>query len=139
MVVIDRRTVDRTNLHRFWKAILIGVALIVAAACYFAPVLLIAIGILLLLLLCGRAIYWGRGRYIPNLYARDITVYDDAYRTFIGRTLSELRQRKIPDHPLLSEASQLAPPLLAPPLLSFRRRGSFSRAVFIKVPMEPAG
>ncbi len=39
--VIDTRTVDRTNLHRLWKAILVGIALVVAAACYFVPVLLV--------------------------------------------------------------------------------------------------
>jgi hypothetical protein len=102
--------VDRTNLHRVWKAILIGIALVVAAACYFMPVLLVAIGLLLVLLVCARLIYRGRDRYIPNLYARDITVYDDAYRAFIGRTLSDLRQCRIPDHPLLWESSQLALP-----------------------------
>jgi hypothetical protein len=100
--------VDRTNLHRVWKAVLVGIALIVAVACYFAPVLLIVIAALLVLLVCARLFYRGRDRYIPNLYARDITVYDDTYRSFITRSLSELRQRKIPTHPLLWEASQLA-------------------------------
>ena len=80
-------TVDRTNLHRVWKAVLIVIALVVAAACYFVPVLLVAIGLLLLLLLCARFAYRDRDRYIPNLYARDIRVYDDEYRAFIGRTL----------------------------------------------------
>lgn len=109
---VDRtnRTVDRTNLHRVWKAILLGGVLVVATACYFVPVLLAVFGLLLLLLLCGRVVYRGRDRYIPNLYARDITVYDDAYREFIGRTLSDLRQCRIQDHPLLWEASQLALP-----------------------------
>ena len=54
MVVIEAPTLDRTNLHRIWKAILIGIALVVATACYFAPVLLVAIGLLLLFLLCAR-------------------------------------------------------------------------------------
>jgi Macrocin-O-methyltransferase (TylF) len=108
--LIDRPRVDRTNLHRIWKAILIGVALVVAAACYFLPVLLVAIGLLLVALLCARLGYQGRDRYIPNLYARDIRVYDDAYRSFIGRTLSDLRGRRIRGHPLLSEASQLPRP-----------------------------
>ncbi|MGA7053815.1 MAG: class I SAM-dependent methyltransferase, partial [Mycobacterium sp.] len=109
---VDRtnRTVDRTNLHRLWKAILIGVALVVATACYFVPVLLVAIGLLLVLLLCARLVYQGRDRYIPNLYARDTTVYDDAYRAFIGRTLSDLRGCRIPSHTLLWEASQLPRP-----------------------------
>lgn len=118
MGVIAKRTVDRTNrpsvdrttLHRVWRAILVGIVLVVAVACYFAPVLLVAIGVLLALLLCARFIYRGRDRYIPNLYARDITVYDDAYRAFITGTLAELRQRRIPGHTLLWEASQLAPP-----------------------------
>ena len=104
---VDRRAVDRTNLHRIWKAILIGVALAVATACYFAPVLLVAIGALLVLLVCARLVYRGRGRYIPNLYARDIRVYEDAYRSFIGRTLADLRRCKIRGHPLLWEASRL--------------------------------
>ena len=106
----DRRTVDRTNLHRVWKAILVGIALRVAAACYFVPVLLAAIGLLLLLLLCARLVYQGRDRYIPNLYARDVRVYDDAYRAFIGRTLSDLRRCKIRGHTLLWEASRLTRP-----------------------------
>lgn len=110
MVVTHRRTVDQTNLHRVWKALLIGGALGAATACYFAPVLLVVVGVALLLILGGRCVYQGRDRYIPNLYARDIRVYDDAYREFIGRTLSELRQRRIKDHPLLWEASQLAQP-----------------------------
>jgi hypothetical protein len=110
VVVIDTRTVDRTDLHLIWKAILIGIALVVAMACYFAPVLLVAIGLLLLLLLCGRLVYQGRDRYIPNLYARDIRVYDDAYRSFIGRTLSDLRRCRILGHTLLWEASRLPQP-----------------------------
>lgn len=110
MVVIDRRTVDRTNLHRVWKAVLIGIALVVATACYFVPVLFVAVGLLLLFLLCARFAYQGRDRYIPNLYARDIRVYDDAYRAFIGRTLSELRRCRIRGHTLLWETSHLALP-----------------------------
>jgi hypothetical protein len=110
MVVIDTRTVDRTNLDRVWKAILAGIAFVVAAACYFVPALLVAIGLLLLLLLCARLVYQGRDRFIPNLYARDIRVYDDAYRAFISRTLTDLRQRKIQGHTLLCEASRLPKP-----------------------------
>ncbi|GFG73608.1 hypothetical protein MBOT_09730 [Mycobacterium botniense] len=101
---------DRTNLHRIWKAILIGIILVVAMACYFVPVLLVTIGLLLLLLLCARFAYQGRDRYIPNLYARDIRVYDDDYRTFIVRTLSDLRKRRIHGHTLLWETSRLATP-----------------------------
>jgi hypothetical protein len=107
---IDRRTVDRTNLHRTWKAVLIAIALVVATASYFVPILLAAIGLLLLLLFCARLVYRGRDRYIPNLYARDIRVYDDAYRAFIGRTLSDLRRCRIRDHTLLWEASRLPRP-----------------------------
>jgi Macrocin-O-methyltransferase (TylF) len=102
--------VDRTNLHRLWRAILTGIALVVATACYFAPVLLVAIGLLLAVLLCARLGYPGRDRYIPNLYARDLRVYDDEYRSFIGRTLSDLRGRRISGHTLLAEASQLPRP-----------------------------
>jgi Macrocin-O-methyltransferase (TylF) len=98
------------NLHHVWKAVLVGIALIVVVACYFAPVLLIVIGVLLVLLLCARLFYRSGDRYIPNLYARDITVYDDSYRAFIGRSIADLRQRKIRTHTLLREASQLAPP-----------------------------
>ena len=102
--------VDRTSLHLIWKAILIGIALLVATACYFAPVLLVALGVLLVSLLLARIFYRGRGRYIPNLYARDIRVYDDAYRSFIDRTLTDLRRCKIRGHTLLREASQLTTP-----------------------------
>lgn len=115
MVAIDTRTVDRTGLHRIWKTILIGIACIVFAACYFRPVLLIGVALILLSLVCARLVYKGRDRYIPNLYARDIEVYDDAYRSFIGRTLAELRQCKIGGHTLLWEASRLAPPSTDPP------------------------
>jgi Methyltransferase domain len=107
---VDSPAVDRTTLHRIWHAILIGIALAVATACYFVPVLLVPLGALLLLLLCTRLVYRGRDRYIPNLYARDIRVYDDAYRSFIGRTLSDLRRCKIRHHPLLWEASRLPKP-----------------------------
>ncbi|MDT5114974.1 MAG: hypothetical protein QOE30_713, partial [Mycobacterium sp.] len=99
---------DRTNLHRIWKAILVGVALIVAAACYFMPVLLIGIGLLILLIVVARLFYRARDCYIPNLYARDIRGYDDAYRAFIGRTMSDLRRCKINGHTLLWDASRLA-------------------------------
>jgi hypothetical protein len=104
---VDSPAVDRTNLHRVWKAILFGTALVVAAACYFVPVLFLALGVLLVFLLCARLVYQGRGRYIPNLYARDIRVYDDSYRAFIGRTLSDLRRCRIRGHTLLWEASRL--------------------------------
>jgi hypothetical protein len=110
VVVVDTRTVDRTNLHRLWKAMLIGMAVAVAAACYFMPALLVAIGLLLLLLVCARWVYKGRDRYIPTLYSRDTRVYDDAYRAFIGHTLADLRQCKIQGHPLLWEAAQLPKP-----------------------------
>jgi hypothetical protein len=107
---VARPAVDRTHLHRVWKAILVGITLGVAAACYFAPVLVIAIGALLVLLFCARLVYRVRDRYIPNLYARDIRVYDDAYRSFIGRTLADLRRCKIRGHTLLWEASRLPKP-----------------------------
>lgn len=110
MTMTDVRAVDRTTLHRLWRAILVGIALAVAVACYFAPVLLIAIGVLVLLLLCGRLIYRGRDRFIPNLYARDIRVYEDDYRAFIDRSLADLRKCKVADHPLLREASELPAP-----------------------------
>jgi Macrocin-O-methyltransferase (TylF) len=110
VVVIDARPVDRTNLHRLWKAILIGIALAVAAACYFVPALLVTIAALLLLLLCARLVYRVRDRYIPNLYARDIRVYDGGYRAFIGRTLADLRRCRIQGHTLLWEAARLPRP-----------------------------
>ena len=81
--------------------------LAVATACYVVPLLLAAIGLLLLFFICARLAYRGRDRFIPNLYARDTRVYDDAYRSFIGRTLSELRRCRIPGHTLLWEASRL--------------------------------
>jgi hypothetical protein len=76
------------------------------------PVLLVLIGLLLLFLLCARFAYQDRDRYIPNVYARDIEVYDDAYRAFIHRTLSDLRRCRIRGHTLLWEASLLARPCL---------------------------
>lgn len=101
---------DRTTLHRIWKAILVVVMLVVATAGVLVPMLAVVIGVVLIGLLVGRFLYRGRGRYIPNLYARDIRVYDDAYRAFIGRTLTDLRKLTIQDHPLLWEAEQLAQP-----------------------------
>ncbi|OBA58440.1 methyltransferase [Mycobacterium sp. 1100029.7] len=109
-VVVDRQTVDRTTVHRLWKATLFAVALLVAAACYFAPVLVVVIGVLLLLFLGARLVYPGRDRYIPNLYARDTRIYDDGYRAFISRTMSDLRKRRISGHTLLTEASSLPAP-----------------------------
>jgi hypothetical protein len=107
---VNSPAVDRTNLHHVWKAILVGIAFLLATACYFVPALLVALGVLLLLLLCARLVYQGRDRYIPNLYARDTRVYDDAYRAFIGRTLADMRRCRIPGHTLLWEASRLARP-----------------------------
>ncbi|ORV53883.1 methyltransferase [Mycobacterium florentinum] len=111
-VVVDRRAVERTAVHRLWKAVLIGIALVVATACFFVPALLIPIGALLVLLVVGRIVYPGRDRYIPNLYARDTRIYDDAYGEFIHQTMSDLRRRRIRNHTLLSEASSLAGPSL---------------------------
>lgn len=101
---------DRTIIHRLWKAVLVGIALSLAAACCFWPAVLIALGVLLLLLICARISNRDRDRYIPNLYARDITTYDAEYCEFIRRTLVDLRRHRIGGHPLLWEASQLEPP-----------------------------
>ncbi len=46
-------------------------------------------------------------RYIPNLYSRDIGVYEAEYQDFIRRTMTDLRHHKIPGHTLLWEAAQL--------------------------------
>jgi hypothetical protein len=107
---VESPEVDRTNLHRVWKAVLVGIALLLATACYFQPLVLVAIGVLLLLLLLARLVYRDRDRYIPNLYARDTRVYDDAYRAFIGRTLEDIRRCRIRSHTLLWEASRLPTP-----------------------------
>ncbi|OBB55747.1 methyltransferase [Mycobacterium sp. 852013-51886_SCH5428379] len=107
---IGRKPVDRTTLHRVWRAILVLIALGFATACYFVPVLLAVVAGLVLVLGCARLLYRGRDRYIPNLYARDTRVYEDDYRSFITDTLADLRQCRIPDHTLLREASRLAPP-----------------------------
>jgi Macrocin-O-methyltransferase (TylF) len=107
---VESPEVDRTNLHSVWKAILVGIALLLATACYFEPVLLVAFGALLLLLLIARLVYRDRDRYIPNLYARDTRLYDDAYRAFIRRTLEDIRRCRIRGHTLLWEASRLARP-----------------------------
>jgi len=104
------QSVDQTNIHRIWRAVLIVIALGIATACYHAPVLLIVIGVLVIGLLCARMVYRGRDRYIPNLYARDTRVYDDEYQAFIARTLPEIRRHRIPGHPLLWEASRLPEP-----------------------------
>jgi hypothetical protein len=108
--IVNTPAVDRTNLHKVWKTILVGIGVLLATACYLQPVLLVAFGVLLLLLLCARLAYRDRGRYIPNLYARDTRVYDDAYRSFIGRTLEDIRRCRIRGHTLLWEASRLARP-----------------------------
>lgn len=70
---------------------------------------MVGIGLLVVVIVGGRLVYPWRDRFIPNLYARDTAVYDDAYRAFIGRTLADLRQCRIGSHPLLWEASRLAP------------------------------
>ncbi|MGY4711352.1 class I SAM-dependent methyltransferase [Mycolicibacterium sp. CBM1] len=109
---VDRtnQTVDRTNIHRIWRAVLVVIALGVATACYYAPVLLIVIGVLLVLLLFARLVYRDRGRYIPNLYARDIRIYDEPYQAFITQSMTQLRRCRIAGHPLLWEASRLPEP-----------------------------
>lgn len=110
MTMVDRRAVERTTVHRIWRALLVVIALAVAVACYFWPVLALAIGAFLVLFLIARLVYRGGDRFIPHLYARDITRYDDSYREFIVKSLAELRQCRIPGHPLLWEASQLPDP-----------------------------
>lgn len=112
MVMTDGRSVERMCLHYVWRSILVVIALIVAAACYiwFSPILLVAIGGIVAVMVFARLVYRGGDRYIPNLYARDIRVYDVAYRDFISRTISDLRQAKIAGHPLLWEAAHLTPP-----------------------------
>ena len=60
------QSVDQTNIHRIWRAVLIVIALGIATACYLAPVLLIVIGVLVIGLLCARMVYRGQDRYIPN-------------------------------------------------------------------------
>ncbi len=107
---LDRPPVDRTTLHRVWRAFLVAIAVGAATACCLKPIVLVAFGVLLLLLLSARLAYAGRDRYIPNLYARDIRVYDDAYRGFIDRTLADMRTCKIPGHTLLWEAARLPKP-----------------------------
>ena len=109
MAVVHSPTLDRMTLHRVGKAISVVLALIVFAACFVRPVLLVGIGLLVVVIVVGRLVYPWRDRFIPNLYARDTAVYDDAYRAFIGRTLADLRQCRIKSHPLLWEAAQLAP------------------------------
>lgn len=113
--VIDRwavtranvRLVDRVTVHRLWRAVALGVALVVAIACFLQTLLLLAIGLLLLLFLIARLVYPGRDRYIPHLYARDVRVYDEPYCKFVHRTLSDLRRRRIPGHTVLWEAARL--------------------------------
>jgi hypothetical protein len=104
--LVDSPGADRTTLHFAWRAILVGIAGVAALACYRAPTLAIGFGGLLLLLLGTRLLY-PRDRFIPNLYSRDVRVYDNAYREFTDRTLADLRQCKIRGHTLLWEASRL--------------------------------
>lgn len=106
----DRRTVDRTTIHRVWRTILFGGAVLLAVACYLAPAVAIVLGAGAVLWMCLRLVYRARDRFIPNLYARDIKVYDEDYQAFITDTVTELRQHRIHDHPLLWEASQLGLP-----------------------------
>lgn len=103
------RAVERTTLHRVWKAILAVIVLGFVVACYFKPIVLAVFAAALALLLCARLLYRGRDRYIPNLYSRDISVYDADYQAFIRQSLVDLRQCKIADHTLLWEASRLEP------------------------------
>jgi hypothetical protein len=102
--------VERTNVHRLWKVVLVGIALVLLVACFFVPLLVIAIAVLVLLLICARSVYRDRDCFIPHLYARDVRNYDDEYQKFIGRTLADLRRCKIPGHTLLWEASRLPAP-----------------------------
>ncbi|SBS75578.1 MtfA protein [uncultured Mycobacterium sp.] len=104
---MDGPAVDNTTLHRVWRILLIVTALAVATAAYLAPVILIIIGGLILIIIIGRLFYRGRDRYIPNLYSRDIRIYDDAYRNFIVDSLHAMRQCRIPGHTLVWEASHL--------------------------------
>jgi hypothetical protein len=90
--------------------VLTGTALVAATACVFKPVLARVIALLSLLLFFSRLFYRAGNRYIPHLYARDISRYEDAYREFIGRTLSDLRRCRIRGHTLLWEASRLPEP-----------------------------
>jgi hypothetical protein len=90
--------------------VLIAITLGVGVGCYFAPVLLVVLGALLVVLLCARVVYRDRDRYIPNLYARDVRIYDEGYQAFIASALAEIRQRRIAGHPLLWEASQMPKP-----------------------------
>ncbi|OBK32893.1 methyltransferase [Mycobacterium sp. 1165196.3] len=106
----DDRPADRTTVHRLWKAIVLSVALIVAIACFLQPLFLLGMGGLLLLLVIARLVYPAKDQYIPHLYARDIRIYDESYRSFINRTLSDLRRRRIPGHTVLWEAAQLPEP-----------------------------
>lgn len=104
------RPADRTTVHRLWKAVVLCVVLIVAIACFQQPFLLLALGLLLLLFLIARMVYPGKDRHIPHLYARDIRVYEEPYRKFIQRSLSDLRRCRIPGHTALYEAARLPEP-----------------------------
>ena len=107
MAMVERRAVERSTVHRIWRALLVVAVLAIAVACYVWPVVAIVIGVLLVVFLIARILYRGHDRYVPHLYARDITSYDNEYRDFIRATIAELRKHKIPGHPLLWEASQL--------------------------------
>ncbi len=110
MSTVNGRMVERTNIHRLWKAVLTGAAVVVTRACFRKPILALVPASLSLLLLFARLIYRSGDRYIPHLYAKDISLYDHAYREFIGQTLTELRRCRIPGHTLLWEASRLPEP-----------------------------
>ncbi|WP_431236972.1 class I SAM-dependent methyltransferase [Mycolicibacterium aichiense] len=105
---MDEPAADNMTLHRIWQTLLIVVALAVATAGYFAPVIFIVIAAFVLIVLIGRLLYQGRDRYIPNLYSRDIRIYDDAYQEFIVDSLRKMRQCRIPGHTLVWEAGRLA-------------------------------
>ena len=50
MAVVDSPTVDRMTLHRVGKAISVVLALIVVAACFVRPVLMVGIGLLVVVI-----------------------------------------------------------------------------------------
>ncbi|MGV0850699.1 class I SAM-dependent methyltransferase [Mycolicibacterium phlei] len=101
---------DRTTIHWIWRGVLLAIAVAIAVACYLVPVLLVVIAALVVVIALGRLIYRGRDRYVPTMYSKDLREYDEEYRTFVQRSLAQLRNLRIGGHTLLWEASRLPKP-----------------------------
>ncbi len=100
-------SVDSTTMHKVWRVLLFLGIVAGLTALYFSFALLIATVSLFFISHVLRMIFYDKDRYIPNLYMRDIRVYDETYQNFIRRTMDELRESRIVGHTVLWEAQRL--------------------------------